>query len=421
MIEAVKGTRDILPEEIGRWQFVEARARETFERYGFHEIRTPIFESTELFQRGIGEATDIVAKEMYTFTDRKGRSLTLRPENTAPVARAYIEHQMGRRADVERLYYIGPMFRYERPQKGRMRQFWQIGVEVLGGDHPAIDAEVLEMLVAFLARIGLTEVDLALNSVGCPVCRPGYRAALQAFLRPRLADLCDDCRRRTETNPLRCFDCKVPADRQILDRAPVIADHLCEECRRHFAQVRTHLEAFGVPHRLDPRLVRGLDYYRRTAFEVSLPTLGAQNALLGGGRYDGLVEELGGPAVPGFGFAVGEDRLVMSIPDTAPRPEAEPGVVVVALGEPAIAGGLRLARTLRGQGRTVVLDPRPGRSLKAQLRHAQGRGAAFVLILGDQEVERGEVTLKRMSDGFQVTLAEADVPGRLREMEQTRD
>ncbi|HXH28424.1 MAG TPA: histidine--tRNA ligase, partial [Candidatus Polarisedimenticolia bacterium] len=285
MIEAVKGTRDILPEEIVRWQRVEARARETFERYGFHEIRTPIFESTELFQRSIGEATDIVAKEMYTFTDRKGRSLTLRPENTAPVARAYIEHRMDRRSDIERLYYIGPMFRYERPQKGRMRQFWQIGVEVLGGEHPAIDAEVLEMLVTFLGRIGLRHVDLALNSVGCPACRPAYRAALVAYLRPHLGGLCEDCRRRVETNPLRCFDCKVPADQEVMRRAPLIADHLCEECRDHFARVRAYLEAFGVPHRLDPRLVRGLDYYRRTAFEVGLPTLGAQNALLGGGRY----------------------------------------------------------------------------------------------------------------------------------------
>ncbi len=416
MIEAVKGSRDILPEEIGRWHFVEAAARQTFERYGFREIRTPIFESTELFARGIGEATDIVAKEMYTFLDRKGRSLTLRPENTAPVARAYIQHQLHRRSEVERLYYIGPMFRYERPQKGRMRQFSQIGVEVFGCEHPAIDAETIEMLVAFLARLGIAPVELILNSVGCRDCRPRYREALVRYLQPLRDELCEDCRRRLEINPLRCFDCKVPADRERMARAPTIQEYLCAACREHFARVRAYLDAFGVAYHVDGRLVRGLDYYRRTAFEVTLPGLGAQNALLGGGRYDGLVEELGGPPVPGFGFAVGQDRLVLSLGEGAAIPDDAPEVVIVALGEGGVTPALSAARRLRLKARRVVFDPVPERSLKAQMRRANDRKARFVLILGDEEIARGLLTIKRMSDGLQETIAEGDLEARLEEM-----
>jgi histidyl-tRNA synthetase len=416
MIEAVKGARDILPDEMGRWHFVERAAREVFDLYGFREIRTPIFESTELFARGIGEGSDIVAKEMYTFTDRKGRSLTLRPENTAPVVRAYIEHQMHRRSEVERLYYMGPMFRYERPQKGRMRQFYQIGVEVFGSDHPAVDAETLEMLVAWLEKLGIRPIRLLLNSVGCSICRPAYREALVAYLEPRRDALCEDCRRRLTTNPLRCFDCKVPADRAIMADAPVILDHLGPECRDHFALVRGYLEAFAIPHTVDPRLVRGLDYYSRTAFEVTVPGLGAQNALLGGGRYDGLVEALGGPAIPGFGFAVGEDRLVMSLPEDATLPATAPDVFVVALGEASVGPALRVARRLRRAARRVVLDPLPGKSLKAQMRRANDLGARFVLILGQEEIARGQVILKRMSDGAQATVGEQELESRIGEM-----
>jgi histidyl-tRNA synthetase len=409
MIEAVKGARDILPEEIGRWQFVEAGARATFELYGFHEIRTPIFESTELFLRGIGEGSDIVAKEMYTFADRKGRSLTLRPENTAPVARAYIEHGMRRRSEVERLYYIGPMFRYERPQKGRMRQFHQTGVEVFGSDHPAIDAETLEMILAFLARLGLKDLDLVLNSVGCPRCRSGYRAVLLRHLGPHEPGLCDDCHRRLQANPLRCFDCKVPNDRETMAAAPAILDHLCAACREHFGRVRGYLDDFGISYRVDRRLMRGLDYYRRTAFEVLAPGLGAQNALLGGGRYDGLVEDLGGPPVPGFGFAVGLERLVMSLPESAVPPDGAPDVVMVASGEAAIGRALSLARGLRRSGRRVVLDPLPGKSLKSQMRRANDLKARYALILGEREVAQGLLTLKRLSDGIQVTIGEGDL------------
>ncbi|PYS95229.1 MAG: histidine--tRNA ligase [Acidobacteria bacterium] len=416
MVEAVKGVRDILPDEIRAWHFVEERARDTFERYGFREIRTPIFESTELFARGIGEGTDIVAKEMYTFPDRKGRSLTLRPENTAPVARAYIEHQMHRRSEVERLYYLGPMFRYERPQKGRMRQFYQIGVEVLGSDHPAIDAETLEMLVAFLGRLGIAPVQLVLNSVGDPECRPAYKEILRRYLLPRRESLCEDCRRRLDTNPLRCFDCKVPADRDVMAQAPAILDHLCDACRGHFERVREHLDAFGIAYTIDRRLVRGLDYYRRTAFEVTAPGLGAQNALLGGGRYDGLIEELGGPAVPGFGFAVGEDRLVMSLPATAAIPDDAPEVFVVGLGEAGVSAALQAARRLRGSGHRTLVEPLPGKSLKAQLRRANDLRARFVLILGEEEIQRGVMTLKRMSDGSQATVRLDELDRRLGEM-----
>lgn len=416
MIEAVKGTRDILPEEIGRWRFVEAAARDHFELYGFREIRTPIFESTELFQRGIGEGSDIVVKEMYTFLDRKGRSLTLRPEATAPVARAYIEHARHRGAEIDRLYYIGPMFRYERPQKGRMRQFHQIGVEVLGGDHPAIDAETLEMLMAFLERLGIGGTSLVVNSVGCPVCRPAYREALLSYLRPHAGSLCEDCRRRLETNPMRCFDCKVPADRALMAGAPAIRDHLCAECREHFARLIACLDAYGVAYRVEPRLVRGLDYYRRTAFEVEQEGLGAQNALLGGGRYDGLLESLGGPAVPGFGFAVGLERLVMALPADAPVGDEAPEVAVIALGEAAMGRALAVARRLRRAGRRVVLDPLPDRSLKSQMRRAHDRRARYALLIGEQEAASGRLTLKRMADGRQASVAEQDVEAGLREM-----
>ena len=416
MIETVKGARDILPDEIPRWHFVEAAARATFERYGFREIRTPIFESTALFMRGIGEETDIVTKEMYTFLDRKGRSLTLRPEATAPVARAYIQHQMQRTADVERLYYIGPMFRYERPQKGRMRQFSQIGVEVLGSEHPAIDAETLEMLMAFLDALAIAPVELVLNSVGCEDCRPAYREALVRYLEPHRVSLCEDCRRRLDTNPMRCFDCKVPADRELMAGAPAISNYLCSGCREHFAQVRAYLDAFGVPYVLDPRLVRGLDYYRRTAFEVTQPGLGAQNAVLGGGRYDGLVQDLGGPPAPGFGFAVGEDRLILSLPQGSPVPDDAPDVYVVALGEAAVAEALLLGRRLRRRQMRVVFDPLPDKSLKGHMRRANDRRARSVMILGDKEVAGGLVTLKRMSDGAQEAFPKGDLEARIGEL-----
>lgn len=420
MIESVKGARDILPGEIGRWQFVEKIARRVFGLYGFEEIRTPIFESTELFQRGIGESSDIVAKEMYTFNDRKGRSLTLRPENTAPVMRAYLQHGMQRGADVTRLYYLGAMFRYERPQKGRMRQFHQIGVEAIGSGHPAIDAETMEMLMRFLATIGLERLRLVLNSVGCPTCRPTYRKALVRFLEPAHDALCADCKRRIVNNPLRCFDCKVPSDQDRMREAPSIQKYLCAECRDHFDRVRSSLDAYGVDYALDPRLVRGLDYYRRTAFEVVVEGLGAQNALLGGGRYDGLSQEIGGPPVPGFGFAIGEDRLVTTLGAEGVVEKESPDLFVATLSEEGVARGFALAQTVRGTGRSVLVDPASHRSLKAQMRRANDLGARFVLIVGDQAAGKRTVTLKRMNDGTQEEIEERDIGSRMEAMADGR-
>lgn len=416
MIEAAKGTRDILPGEVARWQFVEARAREVFSLFGFREIRTPIFEPTELFARGVGEGTDIVSKEMYTFADRKGRSLTLRPENTAPVARAYIEHALHRGSDIERLYYIGPMFRYERPQKGRARQFHQIGVEALGSENPCVDAETLQMLVIFLDRLDIRPVELQINSVGDAECRPAYRDLLVRELTPHRHRLCADCQRRLEVNPLRCLDCKVPADRAILDTVSPILEHLCAGCRGHLAAVRRYLDRLGVGYVLAPRLVRGIDYYQRTTFEVTLSGLGAQSALLGGGRYDGLVQSLGGPATPGFGFAVGEDRLVMSLADGLAGTVDRPDAFVALVGESAIEPALVCAARLRSAGLSVLLDPFPERSLKAQMRRAHDVQARYVLLLGSDEVSHGTVTVKRMTDGVQRTVPEARVLDALSEV-----
>ena len=323
MIKAVRGTRDLLPPETALWNFVEATVRDVFRAYNFHEIRTPIFEETQLFARSVGEETDIVAKEMYTWEDRaraeseKGQSLTLRPENTAGVVRAYIEHKLWERG-LNKLYYIGPQFRRERPQKGRYRQFYQIGAEVIGpasagSESPARDAEILELLATLLDRLGIENWTLQLNSVGCPNDRAAYNEALRKALEPVVGQMCSDCQRRAVTNPLRVFDCKVPADQPIIETLPRISQFLDEPCRQHFEQVQEILKSVGVEFQLNDRLVRGLDYYSRTAFEFTHGALGAQNAILGGGRYDGLSESLGGPSAPGIGFAIGEDRLVLAL------------------------------------------------------------------------------------------------------------
>jgi histidyl-tRNA synthetase len=414
MIQAIKGTRDILPEETGKWQFTETTARRVFRRYGFREIRTPIFESTELFARGIGEGTDIVSKEMYTFTDRGGRSLTLRPENTAPVVRAAIEHSLFRRADSERLYYIGPMFRYERPQKGRMRQFHQIGVEVFGSVEPAVDAEVIEMSMVLLQELGISDADLAVNSVGCETCRPAYRERLREFLAPSLQDLCPDCQRRYRENPLRILDCKAGC-RRFLEGSPTLLETLDAPCRDHFEAVRRSLGSLGVPHRVEPHLVRGLDYYMRTTFEVLAAGLGAQNALLGGGRYDRLVEDLGGPSVPGIGFASGLDRLILSLPPGTGESAAGPDYFVAVQGESSFEPALRLVRDLRRKGAWAEMDPGPGRSLRAQTRRADQLRARHIIFLGEEEVRRGVLTVKQMEKGSQWEVAATDLD-RLMEM-----
>jgi len=408
-IKAAKGTRDILPGEVEVWQFVEEQARRIFALYGYGEIRTPLFEPTALFQKSTGADTDIVTKEMYTFTDRADRSLTLRPEGTPGVVRAAIEHGMVRGSDTQRLYYIGPMFRYERPQKGRYRQFSQIGVEAIGSAHPALDAEVMEMVVAYFAGLGIEDASLRVNSVGHggeDGCRNVYRDALREALSPRREELCQDCRRRLETNPLRILDCKVPECGVIRAAAPSIIEFLCGDCADHFARVREGLESMGVAYEIDPRLVRGLDYYTRTTFEVASGRLGAQNALCGGGRYDELVGSMGGPPTPAIGFAIGADRLVLVVTETlSARGSAAPGarpvdVYLVHLGEPALREALAAARALRQRGLSTRVEPEP-RDLKKQMSKASACGARYVLIVGDRELERGAYTLKRMSDGVQ--------------------
>jgi histidyl-tRNA synthetase len=357
MIKAVRGTRDLLPPETALWNFVDVAVRDVFRAYNFHEIRTPIFEETQLFARAVGEETDVVAKEMYTWEDRaraeseKGQSLTLRPENTAGVVRAYIEHKLWERG-LNKLYYIGPQFRRERPQKGRYRQFYQIGAEVIGpassgSESPARDAEILELLATLLDRLGIENWTLELNSVGCPNDRAAYNEALRKALEPVVGQMCADCQRRAVTNPLRVFDCKVPADQPIIETLPRISQFLDEPCRRHFEQVQQILRVVGVEFQLNDRLVRGLDYYTRTAFEFTHGALGAQNAILGGGRYDGLSESLGGPSAPGIGFAIGEDRLVLALKESADSVQRKPDVYIAPLGAGMDREAARLARELR--------------------------------------------------------------------------
>ena len=405
MIKAVKGTRDLLPPSTEVWNRVESIARDVFRAYNYHEIRTPILEETQLFARGVGAETDIVTKEMYTFTDRDDTSLTLRPENTASVIRAYIEHRLDQRPGVQKLYYMGPMFRRERPQKGRFRQFFQIGAEAIGSESPLIDAEVIEMVVEVLTRAGLTGFKLLINSVGDHNCRPQYVEALRENLRDKTASMCGDCQRRAETNPLRVLDCKVEADQPIIDALPSILDYLCDTCRTHFETVRRYLTDREIPFEVRPRMVRGLDYYMRTTFEVVHGSLGAQNSVLGGGRYDGLAESLGSKVhSPGIGFSIGEDRLVMSV--EGEQKPAPLDIFIAPLGEAALIPATRLARDLRRAGLTVELAEG---KLKRAMEIANKLGARFTLILGDNEIAAGQYTLKNMSTGDQVTVAPNEI------------
>jgi histidyl-tRNA synthetase len=422
MIKSPRGTRDLLPPDTALWNFVEAAVRDVFRAYNFHEIRTPIFESTELFARGVGEETDIVAKEMFTWEDRgraesdKGQSLTLRPENTAGVVRAYIEHKLWDRG-LSKLFYIGPQFRRERPQKGRYRQFYQIGAEVIGpatagSESPARDAEILELLATLLDRVGVTDWTLELNSVGCPSDRARFNEALRTALEPVVGRMCADCQRRAITNPLRVFDCKVPEDQPIIDTLPRIGDFLDEGCRAHFEQVKEILTAVGVPYTLNDRLVRGLDYYTRTAFEFTHGALGAQNAILGGGRYDGLSEALGGPAAPGIGFAIGEDRLVLSLAATAESVIRTPDVYIAPLGAGMNRETARLARELRRHDLVVELGDESFR-LKKSFEAADKIKSRYLLIVGENEVKGGAFALKHLASGEQVSVPRADLPQRI--------
>jgi len=423
MIKAIRGTRDLLPPDTALWNFVEKTVGEVFGAYNFQEIRTPIFEATELFARGVGEETDIVSKEMFTWEDRgraqseKNQLLTLRPENTAGVVRAYIEHNLQQRG-LNKLYYIGPQFRRERPQKGRYRQFYQIGAEVIGpatsgSESPMRDAELLEMLATLLDRLGVTGWTLELNSIGCAADRARYNEALRQALDPVKDKMCGDCQRRAVTNPLRVFDCKVPEDQPINEQLPRISEYLDEPCRQHFGQVKEILTSAGVPFTLNDRLVRGLDYYTRTAFEFTHGALGAQNAILGGGRYDGLSESLGGPPAPGIGFAIGEDRFVMSLGKTAEEVSRKPDVYIAPLGAGMNKEAIRLARELRRHNIVAELGDETFR-LKKSLETGSKLGAKYALIVGENEVSTGVLALKNLATGEQKSVARNELAGAVR-------
>jgi histidyl-tRNA synthetase len=401
-INGVKGFNDILPGEVEKWQHIEATARRVFELYGLSEIRIPILEKTELFSRSIGDATDIVEKEMYSFEDKGGNKVTMRPEGTASVMRAFIEHKMHALDPVARLYYMGPMFRYERPQKGRYRQFHQIGAEITGVSAPTVDAQVLTMLTHFFQELGLSEPTLQINSLGCPDCRPLYREALKGFLLNKIELLCEDCERRYVTNPLRALDCKSPGCQEATKGAPSMLEYLCPCCSDHFEQTKKYLDLVGTAYSINERMVRGLDYYTRTTFEMVTTMLGSQSAVAAGGRYDGLISELGGPQLPGIGFAIGVERvaLLLAEKDFSRRPD----LFIAAMGEEAHAEAFRLMTALQRNNVAVEIDYE-GKSLKSQMRRADKFKSCFTLIIGGDELSRGTAPLKDMDGGTQAEVA----------------
>ncbi len=399
-IQAIKGVKDVLPADVPSWHFLEETARKLFEVYGFSEIRVPVFEYTELFARSIGASTDIVEKEMYTFEDRDGKKITLRPEGTAGVVRAFIEHKLYADSQLVKLYYLGPMFRHERPQKGRYRQFYQVGVEALGIDHPHVDIEILAMLHALFAALGISGLTLQINSLGDSACRGAYRDVLKKYLAGKLPTLCADCQRRYETNPLRVLDCKVDADK--FTDSPVMLDHLCGPCKSHFETVEKGLTMLGIPFEINPRLVRGLDYYTRTTFELVMGHMGAQNTVAAGGRYDGLVREIGGPETPGIGFALGVERAI-SLLDAKRLPVPLPALFIAALGPDAMTFVLPVIQGLRSSGVRVDTDY-TGSSLKSQMKKADKSGAAYTLIIGEQEMKAQTAVLRNMQTKEQISL-----------------
>ncbi len=397
-LAAVKGTKDILPKEVESWQALERLARETFELYGYRELRAPVFEPTELFEKGTGATSDIVTKEMYTFTDKGGRSLTLRPEYTPSVVRAIIEHRLDLEGEPMRYYYMGPMFRYDKPQKGRYRQFHQVDIEVFAEKDAAVDAEIIEMADSLLRKLGVAGTETLVNSVGCRACRPAYSTALRAAAGRRRAELCPDCQRKAETNPLRIFDCKVESCQTVARSFPLIQDYLCAECKDHFVKLLACLDLYRIPYRVEPRLVRGLDYYTKTTFEVVSPHLGAQNALLGGGRYDDMMKDFGGPDICGIGFAMGMER-VLSVAELAPPKRKT--LYLAYLGGEARMAGLELARYFRSNGVECLVEFKD-RGMKAHFGRANKLRAAWVLIAGEDEMKKGRFGLKEMATGRQV-------------------
>lgn len=410
-IQAIRGVKDILPADMPAWHFIEDTARRLFGDFGYSEIRIPIFEYTELFARSIGTSTDIVEKEMYTFEDRDGRKITLRPEGTAGVVRAFIEHNMHTEGRLAKLYYMGPMFRHERPQKGRYRQFYQIGVEAIGGGQPQIDIEVLALLHELYARLNITGLSLQINSLGDAACRSRYREALKAYLRNKLPELCSDCQRRYETNPLRVLDCKVDAER--FADSPVMLDFLCDPCRSHFEIVEQGLKDLGISFDINPRLVRGLDYYTRTTFELVMGHTGAQNTVAAGGRYDGLVQEIGGPAVSGIGFALGVERTV-SLMDLGNIRQPGTALYIAPLGDDAIRTSVKIINALRLSGIRVEVDYGAS-SLKSHMKKANRSGAGYTLIMGEQEMKSGRAILRNMDTKEQIEIDLDNIVDKLKE------
>ena len=399
---APRGTRDVLPDEVGAWRAVEGTLRRICRCFGFREIRTPMFEHTELFQRGIGDTTDVVEKEMYTFLDRGERSITLRPENTASAVRAFVEHKLYALQQAVKLFYIGSMFRYDRPQAGRYREFHQFGVEALAVEGPNVDAEVILLAVQILQELGLQDLQLKINTVGCPNCRPQYRAKLQEFFRPHFEELCADCKGRFDRNPMRLLDCKNEHCHGLGAGAPSLEECLCDECREHFEGLKKLLDAAGVRYVVDHSLVRGLDYYTKTAFEIQYPPLGAQSAVCGGGRYDGLVEEVGGPATPGIGFAMGLERVLLALEkqNLLPEEEERADVYLVVVKEELFPLAFKTLMELRQSGKAAEYDCSAG-SMKSQMKKANKAGAGKVLIFGEDEVARGCVILRDMATSEQ--------------------
>jgi histidyl-tRNA synthetase len=404
-VSAIKGTHDILPKEARDWQRIEAVAKATFELYGYREIRTPVFEATELFEKGTGQTTDIVQKEMYTFTDKGGRSITLRPEYTPSVARAIIEHRLDLLPEPMRYYFIGPMFRFDKPQKGRFRQFHQVDIEVFGEDDPAIDAEIIEMADRLLKKVKVTETEVLVNSVGCRKCRPAYLKDLHAAAAAVMGSLCPDCQRKAETNPLRIFDCKVEACREIARGFPEITGYLDPECAEHFQRFRSYLDLYGIIHRIEPRLVRGIDYYTKTTFEITAAKLGAQNSVLGGGRYDDMMKDFGGPDICAIGFAMGVERL-LSVAEF--EPVQEEFFYLAYLGDEAKKEAVLLARFLRSKGVECLLEFKE-RGLKSQLSRASKLGASWALIIGEEEIRKGRYQVKDMKKGTQTEAAKDSI------------
>lgn len=405
-----RGTNDIIPGEIGLWLELEEKVRQVCHAYGYQEIRTPIFEHTELFQRGIGDTTDIVEKEMYTFIDRGQRSITLRPEGTAPVVRAYLENNLGNGPLPVKVFYYGPMFRYERPQAGRYRQFTQFGLEVLGSGDPLLDVETIVLPIELYKACGLSGFEVEINSIGCPTCRPAYRDELVRYFEPQAEKLCGSCQNRLHRNPLRLLDCKASSCQEIMEKAPSMAEYLCSDCSTHFAQVLVYLDALEIPYRINPRLVRGFDYYTRTVFEVTYSELGSQNAIGAGGRYDGLIEECGGSPTPAVGFAVGVERLLLALraQNQLEAKTGGPSVYLVHFGGETKVRAAQVAYYLRGQGLWVELDYLD-RSVRAQMKAANRFNSQYVVVFGETELANNQVVIRSMHDGQEQTVSLGDL------------